>query len=120
MRKVYLALSILILLTSISLACENATVSSITADSSKFDGKVVCVQGSVSKLKFKTSKRGNAYTTFSLYDENGKSLSVFSFGSLSVKEGDKVNVTGRYEVEKRVGRYTFHNEIDAINVEQRQ
>ncbi len=42
---------------------------------------------------------------------------MFSFGTLSIKEGDKVKVTGRYEVEKRVGRYTFYDEIDATSVE---
>jgi len=58
MRKIFLALYILILLTSISLACETTTVSGIAADPHKFDGKEVCVEGLVSNLKFKTSKRG--------------------------------------------------------------
>jgi len=64
MRKIFLALYILILLTSISLACETTTVSGIAADPHKFDGKEVCVEGLVSNLKFKTSKKGNPYTTF--------------------------------------------------------
>ena len=118
MRKTYLALYILLLLSSITLACEKTTISAITADSNKFDGKEVCVEGLISNLKFKTSKKGNPYTTFDLNDENSKSLTVFSFGTLPIKEGNKVKVTGRYEVEKRVGRYTFYNEIDASSVEQ--
>lgn len=117
MKRIFLTLSILILPSSISIACENTTVSAIVADSHKFDGKVVCVEGSVSRLKFKTSKKGNAYTTFSVNDDNGKSLNVFSHVTLSVKERDKVKVTGRYDVEKRVGRYTFYNEIDASRVQ---
>jgi hypothetical protein len=116
-KRTFLALSFLIVLTSISLACENTTVSAIVADSQKFDGKEVCIEGAVTKLKFKTSKRGNAYTTFALSEENGKSLSVFSHGTLSINGGDKVKVTGRFEIEKKVGTYTFYNEIDARSVE---
>jgi len=117
MKRTFLALSILILLRSISLACESTTVSIIVADTHKFDGKEVCVEGSVSTLKFKTSKRGNPYTTFSVNDEKGKSLNVFSHGTLSVKEGDKLKVTGRFDMEKKVGIYTFYNETDAVSLE---
>ena len=120
MRKILLALYILILLTSISIACEKTTVSDITAGPNKFDGKEVCVESLVSNLKFKISKKGNPYTTFWVSDEKGQSLTVFSFGTLPIKEGDKVKVTGKYEVEKRVGRYTFYNEISASSVEKLQ
>lgn len=120
MKRTFLALSILFILTSISLTCENITVSAIATDANKFHGEEVCVEGSVSKLKFKTSKRGNPYTTFTISDENGKSLNVFSHGTVSIKERDKVKVTGRYGVEKRVGRYTFYNEIDAKSLEKLQ
>jgi hypothetical protein len=64
-----------------------------------------------------TSKRRNSYTNFELIDDNGKSLSVYSAGTLSVKEWDKVKVTGRYGVRKIVLKYTFYNEIDVISVE---
>ncbi len=57
MKRTFLVLSILIILTSISLACQNTTISAIVADPQKFDGKEVCLEGSVSKPKFKTSKR---------------------------------------------------------------
>src|ERR1700740_26474 len=103
LKRTFLALSILAILTSISLACENTTVSSIVTNASKFDGKEVCVEGSVSELKIKTSKNGKPYTTFSVNDENFNSLAVFSFGSLEIKHGDKVKVTGKYDVVKRVG-----------------
>jgi cytochrome c-type biogenesis protein CcmE len=120
MKRTFIGLSILILLTSISTACENTTVSAIVADPHKSDGKEVCVEGSVSTLKFKTSKRGNPYTTFSVNDENRKSLNVFSHGTLSIQEGDEVKVTGRFDIEKKVGKYTFYNEIDASSVEKSQ
>ncbi len=117
MKRTLLALCILLFLTSISISCETTTVSAIVADSHKFDGKEVCVEGSVSTFKFKTAKKGNAYTTFSVNDENGKSLNVYSQGALSIKEGDKVKVTGRFDIEKKVGKYTFYNEIDARSIE---
>lgn len=119
MRKSFLALYVLLLLTSISLACENTTVSAIIADSHKFDGQEVCVVGLVSKLKSKTSKKGKTHTRFVLNDE-GKFLKVFSNGAFPIKEGDKVRVTGRYFVEKEVGRHTFYNEIDTSSVEKLQ
>lgn len=119
MKRTFLALSILILLTFISKACENTTVSAIAADSHKFDGKEVCVEGSVSD-PYLSSRTGNSYTTFVLYDDNGKSLSVYFLGTLSIKEGDKVKVTGIYEVKKIVLKYTFYNEIEAISVEKLQ
>lgn len=50
-----------------------------------------------------------------LIDGNGKSLNIFSHGTPSIKEGDKVKVKGRYEVEKPIGRYTLY-EIDAGSV----
>src|SRR3972149_10876528 len=117
MRKIFLALNILILLTSVSIACEKTTVSAITGDPHKFDGKEVCVEGSVSELKFKISKKGNPYITFRLNDEKGQSLTVFSYGTIPIASGDKVKVTGKYEVEKRVGKYTFYNEISASSAE---
>ena len=122
MRKAVLVLYDLILFTSISLACENTTVSSIIANASEFDGKEVCVEGSVSDLEFKTSQKGDPYVTFSVNDENFQSLTVFSFGSLQIKEGDKVKVSGRYYVVKRVGiiTYSYYNAIDASSVEKSQ
>ncbi len=45
---------------------------------------------------------------------------MFSHGTLLIKEGDKVKVTGRFDIEKKVGRYTFYNEIDASSVEKLQ
>jgi DNA polymerase III alpha subunit (gram-positive type) len=89
------------------------TVKNILANPDKYDEKIVQVQGKVVSPKFKTSKKGNPYTTFKLTDE-GSTLSVFSFGTLSIKEGNIVRVSGIYQQSKFVmPRYTFYNEIDA-------
>lgn len=119
MERTFLALFILIILTFISKACEITTVSAIAADSHKFDGKEVCVEGSVSDPHL-SSRAGNNYATFGLNDDNGKSLSVYFLGTLSIKEGDKVMVTGKYVVKKIVLKVTLYNEIDAISVEKLQ
>lgn len=58
------------------------TVSDILANPDKYDGKMVQVEGKVLSPKFKTSKKGNPYTTFKVSDA-GNTLSVFSFGTLS-------------------------------------
>ena len=122
MKKAFFALPILILLTSISIACENTTVSAIIVNASKFDDKEVCVEGSVSELEFKTSNKGAPYTTLSVNDDNFQSLTVYFLGTLQIKEGDKVKVSGKYNVVKRVGliTYRYYNAVDASTVEKTQ
>jgi hypothetical protein len=88
------------------------TVKNIFSNPDRYDGKMVQVEGKVLSLKSKISKRGNPYTTLKITQADN-SLSVFSFGTLSVKDGDSVKVMGRYQRVKQVGRYTFYNEIDA-------
>ncbi len=115
---------IVLLLTGVVIAClifipliANAqviktTVGDILSNPDKYDGKMVRVEGNVISIKFKTSKKGNPYTILNLSD-TGDTLTVFSFGTLSIKDDDSVRVMGRYQKVKQVGRYTFYNEIDA-------
>jgi len=91
---------------------ETATVAGILKSRDKVDGKLVKVEGTVSQLQLKTSKKGNDYSTFKLKDGD-ESLSVFAFDHVSVKNGDRVTVTGTFRKEKTVGGNTFKNEIDA-------
>ena len=69
-----------------------------------------------SKIKFRTSKGGNEYTTFSLIESSGESIRVFTWGHPKIKEGQKVKVTGTYRKVKKIRRYTFYNEIEAVEV----
>jgi RecG-like helicase len=90
------------------------TPTEILQSADKYDGKMVQVEGKVVSPNFKTSKKGNAYTTFKVTDSQKNTLSVFSFGTLTIKEGDTVKVMGRFQKVKQVPpRYTFYNEIDA-------
>jgi hypothetical protein len=89
------------------------TVTEILASPDKYDGKVVMVEGKASSIKEKTSKKGNAYTTFKI-TQKGNTLSVFTFGELTIKNGDTVRVEGKYQKVKFVPpKLTFYNEIDA-------
>ena len=115
--KVFLGVTFSILCLLIITSAANAqaiktTVGDILSNPDQFDGKMVQVEAKVLAPKFKTSKKGNAYTTFKL-DSDGKTLSGFSFGTLSINEGDSVKVIGRYQKMKKVGSFTFYNEIDA-------
>jgi Putative peptidoglycan binding domain len=90
-------------------------VHDLVRNPSVFDGKEVTLSGTVSALVTKTSHRGNVYTTFKLSD-GGDAVTVFSWGRLSVHDGDRVEVRGIFQQVKQVGPYTFHNEIQASSV----
>ena len=40
-------------------------------------------------------------------------MNVFTCGHLQVAEGHKLTVNGTFAAVEHVGRYTFHNKIDA-------
>lgn len=104
---------ILLLLSAFVLAAEKASVGSLLKDAAKFDNKAVVVTGKVDKFKARTSRSGNKYFTFELVD--GKEhVAVYGKGELKPepKDGDKVEVTGMYAKERKVGSSTFKNEID--------
>jgi DNA polymerase III alpha subunit len=94
-----------------ALAQEQVTVQQLLSDGKKYDGKQVVLVGVVHDLKEKVSKKGNAYYTFKI-GEGKQTVSVFSYGKATVKEGDKVRVTGKFAVEKRVAYAVYRNEID--------
>ena len=61
------------------------------------------------------SRTGNPYYTFDLGD--GKALiRVFLFGQASCRKKASGMVEGRFEKVRRVGCYTFHNEVTATKV----
>jgi hypothetical protein len=92
------------------------TTEKIVTDKDSYDGKGVSVEGSVSNLKFKTSKGGNNHTTFVLVGESGSRINVFIWGRLKLKPGQKVRVTGLYRKVMRVAQRIYYNQIDASEV----
>jgi hypothetical protein len=105
-------LCLLIITTAANAQAIKTTVGDILSNPDQYDGKMVQVEAKVLAPQFKTSKKGNAFTTFKL-EGDGKILSVFNYGTLSINGGDSVRVIGRYQKVKKVGPYTFSNEIDA-------
>lgn len=111
MRQALQALGLaMLLLTAASLrAQQQVTVQALLTDGKRYDGKQVVLVGVVRGLKEKVSRRGNHYYTFKI-GEGNQMVSVFSYGKATVKEGDRVRVTGKFAVEKRVGYATYRNE----------
>lgn len=90
----------------------SASPYAIASHPSGYDGKIVRVVGTVADLDDRVSRKGNAYHTFQV--TSGKdSVTVFSFGPAHVSDGDRVRVTGKFQLERRVGYKTYYNEIDA-------
>ena len=105
-------LCILIISATANAQAMKTSVGDILSNPNQYDGKMVQIEGKVTALKAKISKKGNPYFTFKLF-EGDKSTTVFNFGGPSIREGDSVRVIGMYQKVKHVGRYTFYNEIDA-------
>ena len=96
-------------------ASQKASVQEILSNPDKYDGQEVSVQGQASKIRPRTSKRGNDYTTLTISD-SGKVLNVFTWGHPMIKDGQKITVTDIFQKVKRVGRYTFYNEVEAKDI----
>jgi len=91
-------------------------IGDIVARPDAFDGREVVLEGKASAVDPRTSRRGNDYCTFRLSDEKGTSLKVFSWGKPAIVPGDRVEIRGRFQRERRVGRYVFTNEIEASHI----
>jgi hypothetical protein len=92
------------------------TVEKIMNNRDSYDGKEVSVTGTVSNLKFKTLKVGEAYTTFMLASKSGGRIKVFISEKLKLQAGQKVKVTGVYRKVRTTAHRQYHNEIEASNV----
>jgi hypothetical protein len=101
-------------LATIALAADKVTIADLLKKTDDFDKKAVSIIGKVDNFKAKTSKAGNAYFTFKLLDEKDNKLSIYSRGKLDkdLADGQKVEVTGYFKKESKVGSNTFKNEVD--------
>jgi hypothetical protein len=100
-----------------AIALDRDRIGDILARPEAFDRREVVLVGRASAVDPRTSKRGNDYFTFRLADETGASVRVFSWGKLTFSPEDRVEVHGRFQKERRVGRYTFTNEIEAFRIQ---
>ena len=100
---------------ALAVRADLVTVKELLAQPDKWHGRPVVVSGGVAKLEPRTSQRGNAYYTFLLTDGLG-SVNVFAYGVPEVKDGDRVQVEGTFLKVKRVGPYTYQNQVDARRI----
>jgi len=96
---------------SILLAQATLSPADLLAHGATYDGKSVAVAGTIAHIVHKTSRRGNAYTTFDLC-AGTSCIHVFEYGNASVTEGATGTFTGTYSVEKHVGSDVYHDELD--------
>ncbi len=108
--------AVLVALLDPALALARDRIGDILARPETFDRREVVLIGKASALDPRTSRRGNDYFTFRLADETGAFLRVFSWGKPAMAPGDRVEVQGRFQKERRVGRYTFTNEVEAVRI----
>ena len=112
-RWVSIAALVLIFIPPVRAA--DVDIGSIVRNPEQFDGKNVTIQGTASVVKETVSRKGNPYTTFQVQDETG-TIKVFTPNHPGTKNSDRVEVTGVFQKVKRVGQYTFYNEIEAQSV----
>ncbi len=97
-------------------AAAETTIEEITNKGDSYDGRTVSVTGTVSNLKFRALEVGNNYTTFMLASKSGGRIKVFTWGKLTLKAGQKVQVTGVYRKVSNAGPRYFYNQIVASEV----
>ena len=85
------------------------------ANPERYDGKLLSVDGTVTGLRSKVSRKGNAYYTFRVSDGRA-AVMVFSFGTPSCSDGRQTTVEGQFLRVKQVSGYTFYDQIDARRV----
>jgi hypothetical protein len=96
---------------------ENSTflVSDVLERADELDGRSLWLEGRVTGLVFKVSRSGNPYTLFTLEDSTG-TLKVYVRGHPDLQDGDSIRVNGTFSRIKRVGKYTFENELEAREI----
>jgi hypothetical protein len=114
--KKLLALT-LVSFVAVAFAADAVKIKDVVAKPDSFNGKTIKVVGVVKKFKAKESKVGNAYYTFDLVADD-RGMSVYGRGKLekAPKDGNKVEVEGKFEKERIVNKgkeneFTVKNQI---------
>ena len=94
------------------------TPSEILANPDRFDGHIVTVEGKMTKLRQRVSRRGDPYYKFDLSDGT-QAIRVFSLGISPCRSG-AVTVEGTFAKMKRGRRHTSYNVVSASRVICRQ
>ena len=91
------------------------TTRDLLAAPDKWHGRPVILSGTATRLEPRTSQRRNPYFTFRLADHEG-GVTVFSYGTPELREGQRVQIEGIFLKVKRVGKHTFQNQVDATRI----
>lgn len=103
------------MLAAFALAAEKIDVSDFVKDVDKYDQETVTIVGRADNIKAKKSKKGNEYYTLRILGKTEEEkVYVHSFGKPDekLKDGVKIEATGIYRKEKKVGTMVFKNELD--------
>ena len=87
----------------------------ILGNPDRFDGQIVTISRTLTNVRPRVSQRGNAYFTFELSDGR-TAITVFKFGEPACRAGTTATVEGLFQKVKRLGRYTFRNQVDATKI----
>ena len=94
-------------------------IARILTDPAAWDGKRVRISGELEGLKKTRSRSGNLYSTFYIVDAEGNRMKGFRWGHLDMADGEEVEAEGVFRREKRVGKFTFYNELEANTIVRR-
>ncbi len=95
------------------------TIDELVSDPKTYNGQRVMLEGFVDKVEYTKSSKGEPFTLFRMNDGNDNEVRVYYEDEhLSLSNGDKVKIKGRYKKEKKYLLYKIKNVIKARTVEE--
>ena len=100
-----------------TLDAAETNVCTVSANPSGFDHRQLTLEGIVAGLNKSTSCSGRKQMTFLLRSPVGcGGVIVFAEGPATLSNGDRLQVEGIFEMERRRDGSTFHNELQATKI----
>src|SRR6516165_8160947 len=100
-----------------TLDAAETNVCTVSANPSGFDHRQLTLEGIVAGLNKSTSRSGRKQMTFLLRSPVGcGGVIVFAEGPATLSNGDRLQVEGIFEMERRRDGSTFHNELQATKI----
>jgi len=114
MKKISLSFALLSL--CLVAVAANTKIGALVKAADKFDGKSVTTAGTVTHFQAKTSKKGNKYFVFEL-EEGSDTVNLYGRGELKAAphDGQKVQVSGKFEKEHKLPTFSVKNQITIAN-----
>ena len=100
-----------------TLDAAETNVCTVSTNPSGFDHRQLTLEGIVAGLSKSTSRLGHKQMTFLLRSPVGcGGVIVFAQGPATLSNGDRLQVEGIFEMERRREGSTFHNELQATRI----